>query len=132
MRTFLLEMTWLILVGYIGYELYNKTQESIVMKAELDKLVQINEKQSDTIRQLQIDFLKAVDLINTNAAEYEKIAPKPDKKVKKITVGNIQEVKNQIKEGGKNDKLIIQDFNNTSLSDDLSRMWSRYTNSDNK
>lgn len=132
MRTFLLEMTWLILVGYIGYELYNKTQESIIMKAELDKLVQINEKQSDTIRQLQIDFLKAVDLINTNAAEYEKIAPKPDKKVKKITVGNIQEVKNQIKEGGKNDKLIIQDFNNTSLSDDLSRMWSRYTNSDNK
>lgn len=132
MRTFLLEMTWLILVGYIGYELYNKTQESIVMKAELDKLVQINEKQLDTIRQLQIDFLKAVDLINTNAAEYEKIAPKPDKKVKKITVGNIQEVKNQIKEGGKNDKLIIQDFNNTSLSDDLSRMWSRYTNSDNK
>lgn len=132
MRTFLLEMTWLILVGYIGYELYNKTQESIVMKAELDKLVQINEKQSDTIRQLQIDFLKAVDLINTNAAEYEKIAPKPDKKVKKITVGNIQEVKNQIKEGGKNDKLIIQDFNNTSISDDLSRMWSRYTNSDNK
>ena len=132
MRTFLLEMTWLILVGYIGYELYNKTQESIVMKVELAKLVQINEKQSDTIRQLQIDFLKAVDLINTNAAEYEKIAPKPDKKVKKITVGNIQEVKNQIKEGGKNDKLIIQDFNNTSLSDDISRMWSRYTNSDNK
>lgn len=131
MRTFLLEMTWLILVGYIGYELYNKTQESIVMKAELDKLVQINEKQSDTIRQLQIDFLKAVDLINTNAAEYEKIAPKPDKKVKKITVGNIQEVKNQIKEGGKNDKLLIQDINN-SLSDDLGKLWSRYTNSGNK
>ena len=132
MRTFLLEMTWLILVGYIGYELYNKTQESVIMKAELSKLVQINEKQSDTIRQLQIDFLKAVDLINTNAAEYEKIAPKPDKKVKKITVGNIQEVKKQIREGGRNDKHIIQDYNNTSLSDGLSRMWSRYTNSDNK
>ena len=129
MRTFLLEMTWLILVGYIGYELYNKTQESVIMKAEIDKLIQINEKQSDTIRQLQIDFLKAVDLINTNAAEYEKIAPKPDKKVKKITVGNIQEVKNQIREGGKNDKILIQDINN-SLSDDLGKLWSRYTNSD--
>ena len=131
MRTFLLEMTWLILVGYIGYELYNKTQESVIMKAEIDKLIQINEKQSDTIRQLQIDFLKAVDLINTNAAEYEKIAPKPDKKVKKITVSNIQEVKKQIREGGKNDKLLIQDINN-SLSDDLGKLWSRYTNSGNK
>lgn len=126
MRTFILEVTWLILVGFIGYDIYYKTQESIVLKEQLENLIKVNDKQADTIKQLQIDILKAIDLVNTNAAEYEKVTNKPDKKVKKITVGNLQEVKNQIREGGKNDKLLIQDINN-SLSDDLGKLWLKYT-----
>lgn len=129
MRTFILEVTWLILVGFIGYDIYYKTQESIVLKEQLENLIKVNDKQADTIKQLQIDILKAVDLVNTNAAEYEKLTNKPDKKVKKITVGNLQEVKNQIREGGRNDKILIQDINN-SLSDDLGKLWLKYTNSD--
>lgn len=129
MRTFILEVTWLILVGFIGYDIYYKTQESIVLKEQLENLIKVNDKQADTIKQLQIDILKAIDLVNTNAAEYEKLTNKPDKKVKKITVGNLQEVKNQIREGGRNDKILIQDINN-SLSDDLDKLWLKYTNSD--
>lgn len=129
MRTFILEVTWLILVGFIGYDIYYKTQESIVLKEQLENLIKVNDKQADTIKQLQIDILKAIDLVNTNAAEYEKLTNKPDKKVKKITVGNLQEVKNQIREGGRNDKILIQDINN-SLSDDLGKLWLKYTNSD--
>ena len=128
MRIFILEVTWLILVGFIGYDMYYKTQESIVLKEQLENLIKVNDKQADTIKQLQIDILKAIDLVNTNAAEYEKLTNKPDKKVKKITVGNLREVKNQIREGGKNDKILIQDINN-SLSDDLGRMWLKYTSS---
>lgn len=128
MRIFILEVTWLILVGFIGYDMYYKTQESAVLKEQLETLVKVNDKQADTIRQLQIDILKAIDLVNTNAAEYEKLTNKPDKKVKKITVGNLQEVKNQIREGSRNDKILIQDINN-SLSDDLGRMWLKYTSS---
>lgn len=129
MRTFILEVTWLILVGFIGYDIYYKTQESIVLKEQLENLIKVNDKQADTIKQLQIDILKAIDLVNTNAAEYEKLTNKPDKKVKKITVGNLQEVKNQIREGSRNDKILIQDINN-SLSDDLGKLWLKYTNSD--
>lgn len=126
MRTFILEVTWLILVGFIGYDIYYKTQESIVLKEQLENLIKVNDKQADTIKQLQIDILKAIDLVNTNAAEYEKLTNKPDKKVKKITVGNLQEVKNQIREGSRNDKILIQDINN-SLSDDLGKLWLKYT-----
>ena len=129
MRTFILEVTWLILVGFIGYDIYYKTQESIVLKEQLENLIKVNDKQADTIKQLQIDILKAIDLVNTNAAEYEKLTNKPDKKVKKITVSNLQEVKNQIREGSRNDKILIQDINN-SLSDDLGKLWLKYTNSD--
>ena len=126
MRTFILEVTWLILVGFIGYDIYYKTQESIVLKEQLENLIKVNDKQADTIKQLQIDILKAIDLVNTNAAEYEKVTNKPDKKVKKITVSNLQEVKNQIREGSRNDKILIQDINN-SLSDDLDKLWLKYT-----
>ena len=126
MRTFILEVTWLILIGFIGYNIYYKTQESIVLKEQLENLIKVNDTQADTIKQLQIDILKDIDLVNTNAAEYEKLTNKPDKKVKKITVGNLQEVKNQIREGGRNDKILIQDINN-SLSDDLGKLWLKYT-----
>ena len=129
MRTFILEVTWVILMAGMGFGLYSHIKLNEGLKAELLDLNKTKEEQENTIRQLQIDFIKLTELANRNAEAYEKATKDTtSKKVKKVTIGNLKEVKKQIQQeiSDENSTILTEPTSGDDLTTELGRLWNKY------
>ena len=129
MRTFILEVTWVLLMAGMGFGLYSHIKINYNLKAELADLNKTREEQENTIRQLQIDFIKLTELANRNAEAYEKATKDTtSKKVKKVTIGNLKEVKKQIQQeiSDENSTILTEPTSGSNLNNELGRLWNRY------
>lgn len=124
MRIPVLELIWTGLMISIGYGLYNNISQSATIKTELVEVTEKYKLQEETIKQLQIDFLRVADLANKNAEAYERVTKDTSSnKVQKVTISNLQQVKKNIKGRLNVDDSKLID-NNVSI--ELDRLWNEY------
>lgn len=124
MRIPVLELIWTGLMISIGYGLYNNISQSATIKTELVEVTEKYKLQEETIKQLQIDFLRVADLANKNAEAYERVTKDTSSnKVQKVTISNLQQVKKNIK-----GRLNVDDskFIDNNVSIELNRLWNEY------
>ena len=124
MRIPVLELIWTGLMISIGYGLYNNISQSATIKTELVEVTEKYKLQEETIKQLQIDFLRVANLANKNAEAYERVTKDTSSnKVQKVTISNLQQVKKNIKGRLNVDDPKLID-NNVSI--ELDRLWNEY------
>ena len=119
----------MILMAGMGFGLYSHIKLNEGLKAELLDLNKTKEEQENTIRQLQIDFIKLTELANRNAEAYEKATKDTtSKKVKKVTIGNLKEVKKQIQQeiSDENSTILTEPTSGDDLTTELGRLWNKY------
>ena len=120
----ILEIIWTALMLLISYGLYSNLMSNIDLRDELDSVTKSAKLQDETIKQLQVDFLKVVELANKNAEAYEKVTKDTSSnKVQKVTISNLPIIKRNIK-----GRLNAEDtkINDNNISIELNRLWDIY------